>query len=232
MTRPGEGGEYPFWSYEDLALFLGAILPSFAVAAGIVRAGHVKGQTSITLLYQTLTYLLLLGVLYLLVARRYGRPFWRSLRWTGRFRGAWLCAVAGPALAIMTVILGVVLREPEIRSPIEDLISDRRSLVVMGLFIMVFGPVFEELTFRGFLFPLLARSWGPWAGILFTAALFALVHGNQYRWSWQRLLGVGLAGVVFGYARFKTGSTFASTMVHASFNTTVFVAYLVQRSAR
>ena len=56
------------------------------------------------------------------------------------------------------------MKAPPTPSPIEDLISDRRSLFIMMLFLTVFGPVFEELVFRGFLFPLLARTSGAVAG--------------------------------------------------------------------
>ena len=226
---PGDRQEYPFWSYEDLGLFLGSVLPCFGLAALIVRLSRVTGDAPRALLYQSLTYLLLVGVMYLLIARRYHRPFWRSLGWMEAYQGAWLCVVAGPALAIVTLALGVALRAPEVPSQVVGLISDRKSLEIVGLFVTILGPIFEELTFRGFLFPLLARSLGAWWGILVTAVPFALMHGAQYQWAWQQLVVVGLTGVAFGYARFKTRSTFAAAMVHASYNTTLFVGFLFSR---
>ncbi len=94
---------------------------------------------------------------------------------------------------------------------------------------MFFGPAWEELLFRGFLFPLLARSLGPWPGIIVTAIPFALLHGAQAQWTWQNLVVIGLAGVTFGFVRYKTGSTIASAMVHAGYNLTLLLAgYLVQ----
>jgi membrane protease YdiL (CAAX protease family) len=127
-------------------------------------------------------------------------------------------------------VLGVVLRAPQVSNQVEDLISDRHSIEIVGLFITILGPVFEELTFRGFLYPLLARSLGPWPGIVLTAIPFALMHGSQYHWAWQHLVVIGVVGAAFGFARFKTRSTFAAAMVHASYNTTLFVGYLFQRS--
>ena len=101
-------------------------------------------------------------------------------------------------LAITTLTLGVLLKAPPVSLPIEDLISDRRSLFIMVLFLTIFGPVFEELVFRGFLFPLLARSLGPWPAIILAATPFALIHGSQYHWHWQHLLLVDLqAGLWF-----------------------------------
>jgi len=62
--------------------------------------------------------------------------------------------------------------------------------------------------------------------------LFAALHGPQYHWAWQVLLTVGLAGVVFGVARIKTGSTAAAAILHVGYDATLFAAFLLQRSAQ
>jgi membrane protease YdiL (CAAX protease family) len=229
MTTISEPREHPFWNYADLSLFIGSVIPVFLLTMLIVQLVPARGGAVQAMIYQSLIYALLLGVLYLLVAWRYEQPFWRSLGWTV-FRLPFLCAALGPLLAIATSTLGVVLKAPPIPSPIEDLISDRRSLFIMMLFLTVFGPVFEELVFRGFLFPLLARSLGPWPGILLAATPFALVHGSQYHWSWQHLAVIAVAGSVFGLVRYKSGSTAAATLVHTGYNATLFIGFLVQKS--
>lgn len=229
MTPQPEPREYPFWTYEDLGLFIGSVIPVFVVAWLIVHVVPRPSGAVGAMLYQSLIYALLLGVLYILVAWRYDQPFWQSLRWTS-FRLPFLFAAAGPALALASSTLGVFLKAPPIPSPIEPLISDRRSLVVMMLFLTVFGPVFEELIFRGFLFPLLARTAGPWPGIVLTAIPFALIHGQQYLWSWQHVGLVGLAGAFFGFVRYKTGSTAASTLVHTGYNATFFIGFVVLKT--
>ncbi len=230
MTTPAtENRDYPFWTYEDLGLFIGSVIPVFILAWLVIHLVPLPSGAVIAMVYQSLIYALLLGVLYGLVALRYGQPFWRSLKWTP-FRLPFAYAAAGPLLAIGTSTLGVVFKAPPLPSPIADLISDRRSLFIMMLFLTVIGPVFEELMFRGFLFPLLARSVGPWLGILLTATPFALVHGNQYHWSWQHLTVVGLAGAAFGFVRYKSDSTAAATLVHTGYNATLFVGFLVQKS--
>jgi membrane protease YdiL (CAAX protease family) len=229
MTAEPESRDYPFWTYEDLGLFIGSVIPVFLLAWGVVYVIPLHGGAVRAMIYQLLIYALLLCALYLLVAWRYEQPFWRSLRWTP-FRMPFLFAAVGPLLAIATATVGVLLKAPPLPSPIEDLISDRRSLFIMMLFLTLIGPVFEELTFRGFLFPLLARSLGPALGILLTAVPFALVHGSQYHWSWQHLTVVGLAGATFGFVRYKSDSTAASTLVHTGYNATLFIGFLVQKS--
>jgi uncharacterized protein len=225
MTLSGDR-EYPFWSYEELALLVGAALPLLVLAAVAVRVAHFSSRDARTLAYQFLFYVLMLGTLYLLISRRYRQPFWRSLHWTLNFRGIWM--LAGPPLAIGLVGLGAILRAPGVSSPIESLLSDRRVLIFTALFIVFFGPAWEELLFRGFLFPLLKRSLGAWPGIVVTAIPFALLHGAQSEWAWQNLVVIGVAGVIFGFVRYKTGSTIASTTVHAGYNLTLLTGYLWQ----
>jgi len=234
MAAEARAREKPFWGYEELALFAGAVLPSLALAALLMRIGRAlapgvfQSTAAKTLFFQSLFYILLLGALYLLISWRYGAPFWQSMRWTFEFRGVWWCFAAGPALAFGLSALGVALHTPA-GSPIQDLVTDRSSLVMVMLFVTVLGPAFEEIVFRGFLLPLLVRSMGSWPGILLAAVPFALLHGPQNQWQWQQVVLVGVAGIVFGMVRVQTGSTAASATVHAGYNTTFFLGFLLQR---
>ena len=227
--------EEPIWSYEDLALFVGAVLPCLLFAVLLLRATRAVApalfadQTARALAFQALLYAFLMGALYLLISWRYKRPFFFSLGWKFPERYRLLSVFAGPPLAIGVASLGMILRTPTIPSQIENLITGRWSLVMVMLFGTIFGPAFEELLFRGFLFPLLARSLGPWPGIILTAIPFALLHGPEYGWIWQQVLLIGIAGAVFGVARHKTGSTAAAAIVHASYNLTFFAGFVIQR---
>ena len=165
------------------------------------------------------------------MAWRYDRPFWRSLGWSLPVRGAWWCMLAGPLLGIVLPALGAALHAPD-PDPIRDLITSRASLVIVMIFAVGLGPVYEELFFRGFLFPLLARTFGAAGGIILTAIPFALLHGAQNQWAWQQIMLVGIAGLAFGFVRYKTGSTAAATILHSGFNLTQFVAYLLLRGYR
>ncbi len=219
--------EYPFWSYEDLALFIGGLLPSAAIAFGIVSFIHFPSRGTQDVAFQFLFYALAVMVLYILIAWRYERPLWRSLGYTFRFRGAVLYALVGPVLAISLGILGYALKTPP-ENPIRDLITDRASLIAILIFVVLIAPIFEELVFRGFLFPLLARSLGSWMGIVVTAIPFALLHVVTYGPVWQSIVIVGLAGIVFGVARDQSGSTAASAMIHIGYNGTLFGVFLIQ----
>lgn len=226
---PGEPDrQYPPWSYEDVAIFIGAIIPCAAIALLIARIFHYPSAGVQAMTFQFILYILAIGVLYMLVAARYGIPFWRSLGWNFRFSGVITCLAAGPALAIILALIGSALRAPE-TSKIPQLITDRSSLVAVMVFAIIIGPIFEELVFRGFILPLLARSFGPTLGVIFTAIPFALLHSTTYGWTWQLLLLMFIAGSVFGFVRVRTGSTAASTIMHMGYNGFSFIVYLAAR---
>ena len=178
------------------------------------------------LAYQLLVYALLVGALFLLVSWKYGQPFWPALGWKLAFRGAIPSVLAGPALAVGVSALGVAIHTPDVGDPIREMITGRVSLTVVIVFGVLIAPFVEELFFRGFLFPLIARSAGPWVSILLTAVLFALPHGAQNEWAWQQQTVIALAGVAFGLARYWTGATSASFLMHASFNATQFLGFV------
>ena len=221
----------PIWGYRDLALFLSAVLPSLALAALFLRTTRMVapaffGSDAVrTLVFQSFMYVFLVGALYLVIAWRYGEPFLTSLGWTFPIPHAFFALTGGPALTIALSALGVLLRAPLDSSQIEVLIKSRASLAAIILFGVVLAPIFEEMLFRGFLLPLLVRSMGPWLGIVLTAVPFALLHGAQNHWAWQPVLLIGIAGIAFGYVRYKTGSTTAAFLMHSAYNATGFLGY-------
>lgn len=232
---PAMEDRYPPWGYQDLGMLLGAILPSLIGGAIVLRAGQLiapsllRSDAARAMIYQVLFYVLMLFSLYVLVSLRHGLPFWKGLSWSFQFRGAWAYLAGAPMLALGGSLFGGLMKAPEFPNPIQELISGRDSLIGVMLFVTFLGPLFEELMFRGFLFPLLQRSFGGWTAIVLTALPFALMHGPQYQWSWQWLAIVGFSGMVFGYARYRSGSTAASTLMHVGYNSTLFIVFLLQQ---
>ena len=234
LPEPVATESYPFWSYQDLAILVGLGLPSLLAAVivvrllGVVVPGRLGIPAAGVLLVQFLGYGFWFFGLYVLLRLRYGRPFWESLAWVRPGGGTLPFLALGPVLALIVVFLGAALRTPEIDMPMEELLSDRLSLGLVGVFAVTLGPLCEELAFRGFLLPLLARSLGAVAAVAVTAAAFSVMHGPQYAWSWRHLVLITLAGAVFGWVRWRSGSTAAATAMHAGYNLTFFIAYLTQ----
>jgi CAAX protease family protein len=225
---------YPFWGYEDVALFFGMGLPclvlSLAVMEGLTWLLPVKPSKGIYLLTaQFIGYVLWFATLVLLLRVRYAAPFWKSLAWIMPRRGLWASLFLGPLLTFGVGLLGLILPQVQIESPFHELMtSSKASFLLTGIFSVSIAPLCEELAFRGFLMPVLVRSLGAAPGILMAALPFALLHGPQYSWAWQYILVLFLVSTVFGIMRHITGSTAAATMTHASFNLTMFAAQIVQ----
>lgn len=233
LTPETPAGAEPFWNYQDLLLLIGLALPSLVAAAGLVAlvsaaAGGPARTAATVLALQFTAYGIWFLCLYALLRLRYGRPFWRSLAWVRPQTPLSRFAAAGAVVAVAVAVAGALLRTPDIDMPIKHLLRDRTSLALVGVFAVTLGPLCEELIFRGFLQPLLARTLGAAAGVVVTAAVFALPHGPQYAWSWQHVLLITLAGAVFGWVRHRSGSTMAAAVMHAGYNLVFFAALAAQ----
>jgi membrane protease YdiL (CAAX protease family) len=89
-------------------------------------------------------------------------------------------------------------------------------LPVMWLAFVVAAPVGEEITFRGFLFRGLAASrLGASGTILLGALIFAALHA-QY--DWFEALQVFWIGALFGWLRWRSGSTTLTILLHMAIN--------------
>jgi hypothetical protein len=130
----------------------------------------------------------------------------------------------GVVLAFVLSALGDLFKTPKIALPFEKLTNTPASLTFFAIVAIVLAPFFEELFFRGFVQPLLSRTFGTVAGILITAGLFGALHGFEYSWVWQYALFISLAGAVFGWLRARTNSIVPSTVMHGCFNAVSVVA--------
>lgn len=231
---PAPAPAAPFWNWLDAALFLGLAAPSLLLALALSRGILLLFPTQINdairaLLFQFLGYGIWFSALWMMLRFRYERPFWASMGWNVPWRRMGLTLFLGPLLVITVLIFGELLGTPTIDNAIQRLLQDRLSILLVGIFATTLGPLAEELVFRGFLQPLLVANFGPAIGILAASLPFALLHGPQYNWSWQHILLLTFASVVFGVTRWRSGSTAASTLVHATYNLTFYTAYLLQR---
>lgn len=221
----------PFWDYFDLLFVCSLILPSLFIAALTVKAISAinpLGKGLEALLGQSIAYILIFGSLYGVLHLRHRQPFWRSLGWKIEPRPLFASLAAGPPLALAIGWIGFILRAPIIQTPFQDMLQDRLTLILFSVFVVIIGPVCEELAFRGFLMPLLMRSFGAAIGIVLTGALFGALHGPEYSWSWRHILLVGSAGTVFGWVRYKTQSTAAAAFMHSTYNLMQLTAFLIQ----
>lgn len=213
-----------FWTYKDFAVGVALVLPA-AIAGAVVGRFLPLPKTVRELAAQMLMYLVWFLLLQLLFRIQYQRPLLDALGWINH--GWLLAAIAiGVALAFGIGTLGVAMHAPMIDPPYKELLTDRRMLALFALAGVILGPIAEELAFRGFFMPLLVKTMPGLVAAVVAAVPFALLHGPGYKWSWQHLVLVFLAGCVFGFVRDKLNSTIASAATHSAYNLTFLAGYL------
>ena len=102
-------------------------------------------------------------------------------------------------------------------------------LVLLAIALIVAAPLMEEMLFRGFLLRGYAGSrFGVVGAVLLTSAAWAAMH-VQYEFFY--IAHIFVLGCVFGWLRWRSGSTTLTLMLHALVNLGALlqVAYIVAR---
>lgn len=173
---------------------------------------------------------LLLLFLYVSIKVIYEAPlFWRSLGWRKlnpqNLKAPvqpWLYLGLGCALSLVVMVGTVKLKPPE-HAPIQDILKyPGTALAAMAMAVLI-APLVEETLFRGYLYPLFAKSWGIVPGIVITGVLFGLMHGYQLGWAWSLVALLSCVGIIFTVARARSETVFASFLMHLGYNSTIAV---------
>jgi CAAX protease family protein len=234
------------WGWTDLFLFLvlgiaGFVLISLFVGLALAMSGAdfhriQKSPTDLNLLSILIQVLLDLGLLAYLAAQmrlRFHSPFWRTIGWrkldTSRISppAYYLGLIlSGIALSIM-VALGSALFPPKKNLPIQALFQDRYATLLFMLLAVLLAPLVEETIFRGYIYPVIARSFGKVWGILATGALFGLLHASQLWGGWSQIALLVFVGIVLTLARAVSRSVMASFVIHTSYNSLQVIGLLI-----
>jgi uncharacterized protein len=176
------------------------------------------------------------GVLVLMLALvrfRYHRPAWAALGWrrlpdTQMSRGAGVLALIASGVVLSFVVAAASqLFPPKKELPVEQILQDHRTAILFMLMAVLIAPVVEETFFRGFLYPVAARSFGVPAGIIVTGTLFGLLHASQLSGGPWLIFLIVVVGIVFTWIRVKADTVLASFIVHTAYNGVQVVGLLI-----
>jgi membrane protease YdiL (CAAX protease family) len=106
---------------------------------------------------------------------------------------------------------------------------DSGTIWLLTIALVIAAPLTEEIVFRGFMYRGLAASpVGNAGAILLPSAIWAAMH-VQYETFF--IVQIFLLGVVFGWLRWKSGSTLLTIMLHAivNFSSLVQTVYLTAK---
>ena len=176
----------------------------------------VAQKPILLLVSQFLIYAAVAACMVMLVEGKYHVAFWQAIRWNWP-QSEWKLLGVGAAMFFALGLLQSLLPMPK-DTPFEHLFDRPRDAYLLAIIAVSLGPLMEELFFRGFLYPVLARRMGVAWGIALTALPFGLIHLPQYGWAWGAALVIFLVGVVCGVVRAATRSVGASFLVHVGFN--------------
>lgn len=180
-----------------------------------------------------LWYATLFLFLYVTLSVLPGLPFWSSLGWRkirprdpGHPSNPLIYFFAGCGLSIVVALVTAKLQPPE-HIPMQEIFKQRNTaLAFMALAVLV-APLVEETVFRGYLYPLFAKSFGTETSIVITGVLFGLMHGTQLGWTRSLVALLIFVGIIFTYVRARTGSVFASYLLHLGYNSLIVAITII-----
>lgn len=213
-----------------------ALVSIFAVAVYAFQHGihdmaalekAVSRNAFVLIPVQAAFYVFVLGFLYWNVRGYHGAAFWNAIRWNGAHAGQakfsrFVCLAVGLVSALVVQVVSG-LAAPKKKLPIDELFSTSEALYLLTAFGILVAPFVEEVFFRGYLYPVLARAGGTTVGILMTGIFFALIHLQQLWGGWVQLLFILFVGWMLTYVRARSGSVLASYLVHLTYNSTLFL---------
>jgi membrane protease YdiL (CAAX protease family) len=202
ILKIGECREVVFW-----VLLLGSwqFLASPGSKTGII--GAVGAAAFLVYAWANLDRLRGLGL---------DHALWRSADPTN-----WVLAAVSGILAGITVFAIGTASGQNMR------LGDNWKLIALQV---TLGPVLEEIVFRGYLFAFLVwllskaandAGWGR-SVVVLAAVFFALVHLAQPGVSWLQLACITSTGTLYGWIRWRSGSTAPAAVSHAAYNLALY----------
>ena len=180
-----------------------------------------------------LWYAAIFFFLYVTLSLLRGHNFWQTLGWRKLVpihpempRNPLVYFFAGAGLSLFVALLTASMKTPE-NTPIEELFKYRQTALMFVAMAVLVAPLVEETLFRGYLYPMFARAFGIGPAILLTGLLFGLMHGAQLGWTWSLVAILTTVGVILTLVRARTGTVFASFLMHLGYNGLISVAALV-----
>jgi uncharacterized protein len=220
-----------------------------ALRQGVIVVQHPLLQMA----SQAATYLLTLGIAALVFPALWHRPFLHGIRWSG-----YTARVHAGKLIGLGLLLGIMMQvvtyftTPPKTLPIEEFFSTPLAAWGMTFFGIIIAPIFEEICFRGFLVPAVAIAYDflalprtpeahqQWrtttilspVSLMFsaivTSLLFAGIHAQQIGHYVAALVGLFSVSLLLTLVRVRTQSVAASALVHAAYNSFIFIGVLIQ----
>lgn len=235
------------WSWVHLIVFVIFGFISLVVIQGVLAVAYAPHQKMSTKQLEEyliskpqfaigsmlVWYAAIFFFLYVTLSLLRGHSFWRTLGWRKLIpinaempKNPLVYFFAGCGLSLFVALLTASMKTPE-NTPMEELFKYRQTALLFVAMAVFVAPLVEETLFRGYLYPMFARSFGIGPAIVLTGILFGLMHGAQLGWTWGLVAMLTMVGIVLTLVRARTGTVFASFLMHLGYNTLISVAAVV-----
>ena len=218
-------------------------------------AGKAAGGLSPKFLVgsEALSYLATLAVAWFTFPFLWKRPFAEGIQANpdAARRNALRLIPIGLILSVSVQAISSLISLPK-NIPMDDFFRTPSDIWLVAAFGTLLAPLFEEVLFRGFLLPAFAIAY-DWLSLprtpaayeqwrsnnkltrpslvfsaVLTSILFAALHGQQTAFTWPVLVLLFCVSLVLSYVRLRLRSVMASTLIHVSYNATIFIfAFIV-----
>jgi membrane protease YdiL (CAAX protease family) len=228
-------------------LMLGVSHPPHAAAAA---ANNISPKLLVA--SEAATYLATLAISWFLFPLLWKRSFPTGIETNpdAARRNAIKLIPIGLALSFTVQAVSSLATMPK-NIPMDDFFRTPSDVWIIAAFGTLLAPLFEEILFRGFLLPAFAIAY-DWLSLprtpgardlwnstnkitlpafifsaVLTSILFTALHGQQVAYAWPVLILLFCVSLVLTFIRLRLRSVLASTLVHASYNFTIFLTAFI-----
>jgi membrane protease YdiL (CAAX protease family) len=166
-----------------------------------------------------------LVLLWYLILRPY--RFWETfnIRLKGLSWGIGGYLAAYPAVLAMAALTEQLVAGGGGGNPVLSAIAESTNPLAQGLFLVTvvgLAPIFEEILFRGLLFPSLTTVMTVPQGIFLSGIIFGAIHTSA-----AEFLPLSVLGMILAYSYQQTRNLAVPILIHMLFNGVTFGALLV-----
>jgi len=131
------------------------------------------------------------------------------------------------AIMIATFYITKFIRyQPPVQPIVEVFLKEKATSILWlsTMFAAIFGPIAEEIFFRGFMYKAIREKMGIFAAMMVTSAIFAFLHAHIVGF-----VPIMVLGLLLAYVYEKTGSLVSSMSVHIVHNVGMVLLVFIAR---
>ncbi|MGB2630257.1 MAG: CPBP family intramembrane glutamic endopeptidase, partial [Candidatus Omnitrophota bacterium] len=140
-------------------------------------------------------------------------------------------------VTLVPILLGIMLvtyfvikwfaYEPPVQPIVEIFMKEKEPTILLmsTLFAAIFGPIAEEIFFRGFMYGAIKKTFGIFWAMIITSAVFSILHTHVVGF-----LPIMMLGLLLAFLYEKTGSLISCMSVHIAHNIGMVILVFLARS--